>query len=241
MPAKVAILPGVARLQWIAAPFIRALRILRGTVPLRELPTLAWRIARVQRFVPCPHSLDEIGELARALAVRRSLAGAVVECGCFKGGSTARLSLLCESFDRRLVVFDSFDGLPEPEPWDAEHQIGRPRAFTRGEYSGSLDEVRANVAKYGRLDRCELVAGWFRDTMPSATPRTIAVAFIDADLVTSTKDALEQIWPRLEPGGIAFVHDTADAKLDAFLAEWSAHRMPSAQSARGARFAWFEK
>lgn len=140
-----------------------------------------------------------------------------------------------------MVVFDSFDGLPEPEPWDAEHQIGRSRVFTRGEYSGSLDEVRANVAKYGRLDRCELVAGWFRDTMPSATPETIAVAFIDADLVASTQDALEHVWPQLEPGGIAFVHDTADVKLDTFLAEWSASRRPTAQSARGDRFAWFQK
>ena len=222
-------------------PFIDALKALRGAVPPWRLPALAWRVARVQRYVPCPHSLDEIGQVAHALAVRHSLHGTVVECGCFKGGSTARLSLLCESFERRLVVFDSFEGLPEPEPWDAHHRIARPRIFRRGEYSGSIDEVRGNVGEYGRLDRCEFVPGWFRDTMPRATPDAIALGFVDADLVVSTKDALEHIWPRLQPGGIVFVHDSADAKLDAFLEDWSERWKPTAQSERGSRFAWFEK
>ena len=42
------------------------------------------------------------------------LDGAVVECGCFKGGSTATLSVACKKAGRTLNVFDSFCGLPEP-------------------------------------------------------------------------------------------------------------------------------
>src|SRR5690606_19018518 len=39
--------------------------------------------------------------------------GVLVEAGCFKGGSTAKLSLLAELAGRELVVFDSFEGLPD--------------------------------------------------------------------------------------------------------------------------------
>ena len=38
--------------------------------------------------------------------------GVVVECGCFLGGSTANLSLVCEVVGRELIVYDSFEGLP---------------------------------------------------------------------------------------------------------------------------------
>jgi O-methyltransferase len=39
--------------------------------------------------------------------------GVVVECGCFRGGTTANLSLICRLVGRKLYVYDSFAGLPE--------------------------------------------------------------------------------------------------------------------------------
>src|SRR5579862_6251047 len=159
---------------------------------------------------------------------------------CFKGGSTARLSLVCALAKRKLVVFDSFEGLPEPEPWDAEHRIGRLRQFRRGEYRGAIEEVRANLAAFGRIDVCELVPGWLGSVPHERVPDAIAVAFIDVDLVTSTAAALDLVWPRVAPGGIVFVHDAADAKLTGFLGEWAATVHPRRTSGPAA-FAWFEK
>jgi hypothetical protein len=194
----------------------------------------------VQRFVPCPHAIGELAEVTRAISARRGVTGAVVECGCFKGGSTARLSLICKELGRRLVVFDSFEGLPEPEDWDADHQIARKRRFSRGEYRGGVDEVIANVAAYGSSSVCEFVPGWFSTTMKNRTPDQVAVAFVDADLVASTRDALESLWPRLSSGGIVYVHDAADAKLAAFLADWASLVRP-ARSGASSQLAWFEK
>jgi O-methyltransferase len=55
-------------------------------------------------------------ELASAvLQVPRSTPGSVVECGCYVGGSTANLSLVCAATGRKLIIFDSFQGLPEPK------------------------------------------------------------------------------------------------------------------------------
>src|SRR5690606_36615214 len=42
-----------------------------------------------------------------------------VECGCFEGASTAKLSILAALTGRRLFVFDSFEGLPETDDREA--------------------------------------------------------------------------------------------------------------------------
>jgi macrocin-O-methyltransferase TylF-like protien len=234
-------LPGIARALWAGRPFVAALSGLANVVPPHRLPALAWRFARVERFVPCPHSIDELTEISRAVAARRGLSGSVVECGCFKGGSTARVSLICKELNRRLFVFDSFEGLPEPEEWDAIHAIARPRRFRRGEYHGALGEVQTNIARYGALGVCEFVPGWFNETMAEATPPEVAVAFIDADLVASTRDALEHVWPRLVERGVVFVHDATDAKLAEYLDTWSRSVRPARASRLPASLAWFEK
>jgi len=156
--------------------------------------------------------------IARAILERTELPGDVVELGCFKGGSTARLSLICAKAGKRLLVFDSFEGLPDPEPWDAEHQIGRPRIFRQGEYAAALDEVRTNVRDFGRPAVCTFIPGWFADTVGrELVDKTVTVAFVDVDLVASTSDALMGVWPRLTEGGVAFVHDATDPKLAALL------------------------
>jgi O-methyltransferase len=203
---------GVARAKWYGKPFVDTFSGLRGAIPFVRLPLLAWRIGAVQRHVPCAHTLRDLTPIVRAILSRRSVPGDVVECGCFKGGSTARLSLACAVAGRRLIVYDSFQGLPHPEPDDAEHQMGRRRTFRAGEYAGSLEEVRANVAAHGAINVCEFVPGWFEETM-RRVPEQIAIAFVDVDLTESTRTAASALWPRLATGGVLFVHDVTDRKL----------------------------
>lgn len=155
-----------------------------------------------------------------AILARRDVEGAVAEFGCFKGGSTAKLSLVCASVQKRLLVFDSFEGLPTPEDWDAEHQIERVRTFKRGEYAGTLDEVKVNVAAHGRIDVCTFVPGWFDQSLQQLD-EPIAVAFVDVDLALSTRQVLERLWPLVQPGGIVFVHDATDDKLQDVLSDES--------------------
>src|ERR1041384_1165097 len=38
--------------------------------------------------------------------------GAVVECGTWKGGTAVNLSIVCKLTGRRLIICDSFEGLP---------------------------------------------------------------------------------------------------------------------------------
>lgn len=68
--------------------------------------------------------------------------GDMLEFGCFKGFSTSMLSAVQHDLGRRLHVFDSFAGLP---PSEGEY-------YRSGDFAGGLDEVRRNVAEFGRLD-----------------------------------------------------------------------------------------
>lgn len=193
---------------------------MRWRDPTRTRSAILRRQRAIHRRVPCPHFPEEIEAVTNGILERAEIAGAVAEFGCFKGGSTAKLSLACAHAGKRLLVFDSFEGLPEPADWDVEHRIERPRRFRRGEYAGSLDEVRRNVARYGRIDVCEFVPGWFSDTL-AARPEgeMFAVAFVDVDLAESTRTVLEHVWPRLVPGGAVFVHHATDAKLQDVIEE----------------------
>jgi O-methyltransferase len=165
------------------------------------------RLYAVSFTVDCPHRQREMLDFTRAvLALPRTLPGVIVEAGCYKGGGTAKLSLAAHAAGRELVVFDSFRGLP---PHDEPHDrniYGRPERFEPGAYSGSLEEVKLNVARLGRIEACRFVPGWFEETMP-AFNEPIAAIYLDVDLAASTRTCLRHLYPLLQPGGVLFSQD----------------------------------
>ena len=135
--------------------------------------------------------------------------GCVIECGCFKGGSTVNLSLAASLTGRELHVFDSFEGLPEPVAGDAENVLqhdGITNTYESGMYAGSLEEVRENVRRFGALEVCRFHRGWFEDTLPGFSQPCVT-AFVDVDLRHSLETCVRAIWPVLVEGGALFVHE----------------------------------
>jgi O-methyltransferase len=164
-------------------------------------------ITEVHKWVECGHLQAEILEvLASILNFPADTAGVVVEAGTFKGGSAAKLSWACACRGRRLVIFDSFEGLPDnAEPHDRTI-FGEKANFTKGAYEGSLEVVKGNIHKYGRIETCEFVKGWFEDTMPTlATP--VIAAYVDVDLASSTRACMKYLFPHLVRGGVIFSQD----------------------------------
>ncbi|MEW5924323.1 MAG: hypothetical protein AB1746_10080, partial [Candidatus Zixiibacteriota bacterium] len=76
------------------------------------------RFETIDSMVPSQTTPADGLMLAEAL-LSIDASGAVVECGCFSGASTAKLSILCHMTGRKLHVFDSFEGLPESASGDA--------------------------------------------------------------------------------------------------------------------------
>src|SRR6202044_3155041 len=97
-----------------------------------------------RRIATASHFLEHLIMCTQILHVPRSVEGTVVECGSFKGGSAANLSLVCDLCDRKLEVFDSFGGLPEPSDTDKRHILVNSReihSYEQGAFCGTLPEV----------------------------------------------------------------------------------------------------
>lgn len=171
------------------------------------------RLRQVESLIDCPHEEREMLIMIDWL-LTAAPAGPIVECGCFQGGSSAKLSIVAAAMGRMLYICDSFEGLPES--LDEEKLMQTTRGvqigFGQGDYAAREGDVRANIAKAGEISVCEFVRGFFGSTLPGLQV-TPAMVFSDADLVSSTRDVIQHLWPRLAVGGRMFVHDINVPKL----------------------------
>jgi hypothetical protein len=183
-----------------------------GSTKLR----LFFRMAENTKRIPTASSWSEhIVMATKILEMPRSVKGAVVECGCYKGGSTANLSLICRECGRELVVFDSFEGLPEPSSGDRDHLLIEQKhiyRYSKGDWAGGLDEVRGNVSRYGDPSVCTYRVGFFEKTLPEWTGKC-AFVFLDVDLLDSLKTCIEYLWPLLQDGCCLFTHEAKDLRM----------------------------
>ena len=147
--------------------------------------------------------LNALCSLAAAID-REGVAGAIVECGVFKGGAAALLAH--ETGGRReIFLFDSFEGLPPPGA--ADGNIARAQ-FHEGWCASTVDDVRAIFGRLGVLnDRVHLVKGWFHETFPVTKVPPIALLHIDADWYESVRLALDAFFDRVVPGGFIVFDD----------------------------------
>lgn len=142
----------------------------------------------------------------KLLEIPPEVKGAVVECGCWKGGATVNLSLIAKITGRELKIYDSFEGLPPPTHGDPIAQRSFRNGFVPGVYGGSLEEVRENVRRYGALEVCSFHKGWFKDTLQHHEG-PIALAFWDVDYYASLDDCLRNLWPSIVQRGLVFLDE----------------------------------
>jgi O-methyltransferase len=176
----------------------------------RDARRLVRRVARISRNVDsATHPLEQLA-LVQALArVEPTVDGVVVECGCWKGASTAALSLACDLVDRQLHAFDTFSGLPPVDAVDTRHVLlDRPEVHTyqQGMFAGSESEVRANVERWGRPERVSYHAGRVEETL-DGFDMPVAMAFLDLDLRVAIEACVRALWPQLQDGSRLFVHE----------------------------------
>jgi O-methyltransferase len=177
---------------------------------------LLLRFIRNTKEVETLSDFREHVELAAAiLRVPRSTIGSVVECGCYVGGSTVNLSLVCAMVGRKLIVCDSFEGLPEPQEYDRWHHsvhVGHTDIYYKGRFAATRRTVEENVSKFGNISVCEFRPGYYEDTMPGFSEQTV-LAFLDVDLIDSLKPCLEGLWPLLSPGCRVYTHEARNLAL----------------------------
>ena len=180
--------------------------------PLKKL-RLAVRIGRnniVIKSLSTPQ--QHLLMVKEILALPRSLKGEVVECGCYNGASTANLSLACALTNRRLIACDSFEGLPTPTD-DEKYVVpaGSVDSYVwqEGEFcsEGGLEGLKNNVEKFGKIEVCEFVKGYFENTLGDINTESIVLVFEDADMASSVQDCLRYLWPKLREGCKFYCHE----------------------------------
>ncbi|MBV9154915.1 MAG: TylF/MycF family methyltransferase [Acidobacteriaceae bacterium] len=187
------VLPEMGRL-----PFERALR-----QDGKDWPTEAETMVGMKR-------LDNLQHCCLS-AIYNHVPGDFVETGVWRGGCSILMrATLAAAGDqvRNTWLFDSFEGLPKPDPNSFPKDEG-DSLWAFSSYLGvSLDQVKANFERYELLDeRTQFVRGWFRDTIPNAGVDKISVLRLDGDMYESTWLVLTSLYPKISPGGFVIVDD----------------------------------
>ena len=152
--------------------------------------------------------------------VDAGIPGAFVECGVWRGGSVMLIAatLLAKGVtDRRIYLYDTFDGMAPPTNKDQDLE-GHPAealltaATDRGEdliwCLAPLEEVRSNLAKIEYpTETYEFVIGKVEDTLTRLVPDQIALLRLDTDWYESTRVELEHLYPRLSRNGVLIIDD----------------------------------
>jgi len=105
-------------------------------------------------------------------------------------------------------VADSFEGLPQGDGAKYPADEGDVHHTYNDFLSVSLEEVTDNFSKYNLLDeQVRFLKGWFKDTLPTAPIKGLAILRLDGDMYESTTDALTHLYNRVSAGGYVIVDD----------------------------------
>lgn len=128
--------------------------------------------------------------------------GDVAECGTYKGGSAFFLArhIVKGRLDKRLCLFDSFEGLSAPASIDGYY-------WHAGALASTIEDVRSVLAPLGPVPFVEFYKGWIPDRFSEVADRRFCFVHIDVDLFEPTLSSIAFFYPRMEPGGIILLDD----------------------------------
>ncbi len=137
------------------------------------------------------------------------LPGDFVEMGCYKGDTSILLAEVLEGYDKKLWIYDSFEGLPEKRAED-ESVLGVE--FKKGELPVTKREVKERFLRAG-IKVPVIKKGWFSELKDKDLPEIISFAFLDGDFYESIRDSLKMVSDKVCNGGVILVHDYYNEKL----------------------------
>jgi hypothetical protein len=154
--------------------------------------------------------------------IENDISGDFVECGVWKGGSCmlmAKTLLKLGVTDRKIYLYDTFEGMTEPggndfiawngcsvqKKWE-EDLLGVKNNFTS--WAVELHSVKSNIilTTYPE-ENLVFVQGPVEQTLRQLIPGNIALLRLDTDWYESTRAELECLYPLLTSGGVLILDD----------------------------------
>lgn len=136
-------------------------------------------------------SKDRLDSLQVLAETTRYLDGVVAEVGTCEGGTTKLLGRMFP--EKRVMGFDTFEGLPAEHWSEGEPEIGK--------FAATIEDALRLIAQC----HVELVKGLF----PASCDPSLTFSFVhlDVDYYLATLLSLQFIWPRMVTGGIILLDD----------------------------------
>jgi len=169
--------------------YLRHLKLLNRNV-LRNLQRLGWNETALQR---------EQGLISAVNYVSYSLVdGDIAEFGVQNGLSASYLSYALSRIkknNKALLLFDSFQGLPEVENTDFGMKEVAQDKWKKSAFKGDENTARKRCKKY--FDNFKIYPGWFKETLPQLPDtQKLALVQVDCDFYESTKEVLDYLFSR---------------------------------------------
>ena len=173
---------------------------------------MAWKNDQVSR-----EETEYIIKTARECLI---VEGDFVELGCYKGDTSLLLAEIVENSDKKLYIYDSFEGLPEKTIFD-ESALGEN--FVSGALEATKREVKGRFLRAG-IKVPIIKKAWFSELTYDDLPEKIAFSFLDGDFYESIRDGLKLIENKMSKGAVLIVHDYNNPALPGVkkaVDEWS--------------------
>jgi O-methyltransferase len=187
---------------------------------------LIWLERQIYAEICCDvcQTPEAIAQLSRAIEYleNHGIEGDFVECGVYRGGSIIcmiRTLQALQRADRDIWLYDTFEGMPKPEPIDRFYnsrdqdrfpqwdQIKRENGGSTWAW-GPIDIVRHHVGQTGyNQERLHYIKGLVEETIPYEIPDQIALLRLDTDFYASTKHEFVHLYPRVVSGGVVIIDD----------------------------------
>ena len=171
-----------------------------------------------------PYSLVGSGGLSQTYdivtkVIKNDIEGDIIECGVARGGCAALMASIIfknNINDRKLWLFDSFEGLPEASEKDFSFKNKKSagkfiRPLNQGSCLGTYEQVENLLFSKLNMNRknIKMIKGWFKNTLPEYKNKIdkISVLRIDADWYESTKCCLENLYNKVIKDGFIIIDD----------------------------------
>lgn len=163
----------------------------------KKIVDLIKSIKAETNFAFYPYEAYMVYSIAKS---QSKLDGEMAEVGIYQGGSA---KLICKAKgDRKLHLFDTFEGLPKVSEKDTHFGI---KYWQNYQFNDTSEEY---VRKYLQsFNNVYLYKGLFPQTSQPISDSKFSFVHLDVDLYQSTYDCLNFFYPRLIQGGIILTHD----------------------------------
>lgn len=131
----------------------------------------------------------------------QTVPGAAAELGVYRGAFARCINMLMP--ERKLYLFDSFEGFEESESVREQHAGTCGEGFVEAHRNTAAEQV---LRWMPHRDRVEIRQGYFPQSLDGLEDRFCLVS-LDVDFEDTTYEGLRYFWPRLNPGGFLMLHD----------------------------------